>query len=234
MRIAGTINWIAELPHDARRAIEARFEYRNLASGEVLGETGQPCEGMYQVQSGYVKLLGDQPDGERALLAIYIPGNCFCESPVIDGRPHHHTTIAAGPARIGVLKKADFDELYNQHPSIPEALCRKLASTLSSLLSYRETQNQTTVAQRVALVLHNLAEISQTPRLDRYKEIDVPITISELSTFLGLTRQTIQKEISQLKRRNVITKLPGNWAVREMNVLAGLARTQEYDLQYSD
>jgi CRP-like cAMP-binding protein len=181
-----------------------------------------------------VKLLGDQPDGERSLLAIYIPGNCFCESPVIAGRPHHHTHTAAGETRIGILRKTDFDELCKLHPAISEALCRKLAATLSSLISYRETQNQTTVGQRVALILHNLAEVSQTPRHGDYKEIDVPITISEMSTFLGLTRQTIQKEISQLKKRNLIEKLPGNWAVREMKTLADLSQASERQLAYSE
>ncbi|MCI4643551.1 MAG: Crp/Fnr family transcriptional regulator [Hyphomonadaceae bacterium] len=233
MRIARRADWISELPRDARSAIEARFQYRDVNSGEVIGETGHPCEGIYQVQSGYVKLLADHADGERSLLAVYMPGNCFCESPVIACRPHNHTTIAAGLTRIGVLKKADFDELYNRFPSIPEALCRKFASAQSSLISYRETQNQTTVGQRVAMVLHNLAQISQTPQIDQYKEIDVPITISEMSTYLGLTRQTIQKEISQLKKRNLIVKLPGNWAVREMSILASLANANERQLHYS-
>jgi len=232
MRIAGHLNWIDELPAAAQAAIKERFVYRDLEPGELVGESGQPSEGMYQVQSGHIKMFAYNPDGEHSLIIIYIRGNCFGESTLIARRPHHHTTIAASPTRIGFLKQADFDELYSQYTSIPEALCRKFARGLSSMIAYRETQNQTTVAQRVALVLHNLAEISEAPQLGRYREIDVPITISEVSSFLGLTRQTVQKEITALKRREVISKTQGTWAVRDMLQLSNLAQSQEFQSDY--
>jgi len=182
---------------------------------------------MYQVLSGYVKLLADRPDGEQSLLLIYIRGNCFGESTLIARRPHHHTTIAASPTRIGFLKQEDFDELYHEHPAIPEALCRKFARALSSMIAYREKQNDTTVAQRVALVLRNLAEMSETSQVGSRRTIDVPITIAELSSFLGLTRQTVQKEISTLKRRNLIIKSQGAWTVQDMALLRVLAPVEE-------
>ncbi len=227
MHIAGQLNWINELPTPTRAAIRERFVYRDLQPGETIKESGQPPEGMYQVQSGYIKLLADRPDGEQSLLLIYIRGNCFGESTLIARRPHHHTTIAASAARIGFLKQDDFDELYRTHPAIPEALCRKFATALSSMIAYREKQNETTVAQRVALVLRNLAEMSETPQIGTHRTIDVPITIAELSSFLGLTRQTVQKEISVLKRRNLISKSQGAWTVRDMAVLKTLAPAEE-------
>ncbi|MGE6697241.1 Crp/Fnr family transcriptional regulator [Hyphomonas sp. NPDC076900] len=227
MHIAGQLNWINELPAPARAAIRERFVYRDIETGETIKESGQPADGMYQIQSGFVKLLADRPDGERSLLMIYIRGNSFGESPMVARRPHHHTTVAASPARIGFLKQDDFDELYRTHPSIPEALCRKFAAGLSSMFAFREKQTETTVAQRVALVLHNLAEMSETPQIGSQRAIDIPITIAELSSFLGLTRQTVQKEISLLKRRNLISKSQGAWAVRDMEALRALAPTAE-------
>lgn len=227
MHIAGELNWINELPEATRAAIRERFSYRDLQLGDIIKESGQPSEGMYQIQSGYIKLLADRPDGEQSLLLIYIRGNCFGESTLIARRPHHHTTIAATPARIGFLRQEDFDELYRTHPAIPEALCRKFAKALSSMIAYREKQNETTVAQRVALVLRNLAEMSETPQVGSRRTIDVPITIAELSSFLGLTRQTVQKEISALKRRNVIAKSQGSWMVRDMALLSMLAPAED-------
>ncbi|MEM5518307.1 Crp/Fnr family transcriptional regulator [Henriciella sp. AS95] len=222
MHIAGRLNWIEELPQDAQTAIRQRFVYRNLSAGDVIGEAGQPSEGMYQVQSGYIKMLADQPDGERALLLIYMRGNCFGESTVIAQRPHHHTTVAASAARIAFLNHADFHDLYCQYPSIPEALCRKFATALSSMISFRETQSQANVGQRVARVLYNLAEVSDAQQVGQYREIDVPFTIADLSSFLGVTRQTVQKEISALKKRNLIYKLHGTWTVRDMSQLNSL------------
>ena len=99
MRIAGQLNWIDELPPEVKAAIRDRFTYRNLQPGDLVGETGQPSEGMYQLESGHIKLLAEQPDGEHALLLVYIRGNCFGESTLIARRPHHHTTMAASVAK---------------------------------------------------------------------------------------------------------------------------------------
>lgn len=225
MHIAGKLNWIDDLPAPTRAAVRERFAYRDLQAGDIIKESGQVPDGMYQIQSGYIKLLADRPDGEQSLLLIYIRGNCFGESTLIARRPHHHTTIAATPVRIGFLKQEDFDALYRAHPAIPEALCRKFATALSSMIAYREKQHETTVAQRVALVLRNLAEMSETPQLGARRSIDVPLTIAELSSFLGLTRQTVQKEISALKRQNVIAKSQGSWTVQDMPQLRRLAPT---------
>jgi len=227
MHIVGRLNWIEELPDDARAAIEERFEYRTIKAGDVIAEAGQPSEGMYQVQSGYIKMLADQPDGERALIVFYMRGNCFGESTVIARRSHHHTTIAATETCVAFLSHQDFDQLYCQHPSIPEALCRKFATALSSMISYRETQSQANVGQRVARVLYNLADISEGPGVGEYKEIDVPFTIADLSSFLGVTRQTVQKEISALKSRDLIFKLNGTWTVKDMARLGSLAHQPE-------
>ena len=223
MHIVGTLNWIDELPVNVQAEIRSRFSYRNYAAGEVIAKAGHISEGMYQLQSGYVRLLADHADGERGLILIYMRGNCFGESTIIANRAHHHTTIAACDTRIAMLSNADFHQLYREHPSIPEALCRKFATALSSMISFRETQSQSNVNQRVARVLFNLAEVSSCPQLGQYREIDVPFTIADLSDFLGLTRQTVQKEISALKNRNLIQKLHGRWTVRDMNQLSCLA-----------
>ena len=70
MRIAGHLNWIDELPAAAQAAIKERFVYRDLEPGELVGESGQPSEGMYQVQSGHIKMLAYNPDGEHSLIII--------------------------------------------------------------------------------------------------------------------------------------------------------------------
>ena len=227
MHIVGRLNWIGELPQAARAAIEERFEYRTIQAGDLIAQAGQLSEGMYQVQSGYIKMFADQPDGERALLVIYMRGNCFGESTVIARRSHHHTTIAASETRLAFLSHQHFDELYCQHPSIPEALCRKFATALSSMISFRETQSQTNVGQRVARVLYNLADVSEAPRVGNYQAIDVPFTIAELSSFLNVTRQTAQKEITALKNRGVVFKLHGTWTVQDMAHLSSLAHQPE-------
>lgn len=229
MRLTSKQNWIAELPKDARQAIEKRLEYRDYGPGELIHQAGAPCVGMCRVHSGHVKLLAEQPDGERALLAIYARGHCFGDTAMIARRPYLYTAMSTRNARVGFLSSTDFDELITLYPSIPETLCRKTAIALSSVLSNREMRNQAGVAQSVALVIYNLAMISETPQLGSYREIDVPVTISELSSFLGLTRQTVQKEISSLKKRNLISKLHGTWAVRDMEQLGILAQIREIE-----
>lgn len=223
LRIAQPHDWIAELPARVRRDVRARMSVISVDAGEVITETGSPAVSIHQVASGYVKLLKDLPSGDQVLLAVYVPGNAFGESAVVVGRNHHHTTVAATPATLSVLTKADFDLLYGRHQEIPETLCRKIANAMSLMLENRETTSLHDVRTQVALVFCNLADSCAVDTDDASREIGVPLTVSDIADFLGRSRQTVQKAVSFLKTGGILTKTSGRWTVTDRVALRRLA-----------
>ncbi|KCZ86057.1 Crp/Fnr family transcriptional regulator [Hyphomonas adhaerens MHS-3] len=222
MRIAGLNNWISELAPHIREELRGRMQTRHVPAGQLVREAGDPGLSICQVDEGYIKLVADLPSGERALLAVFVPGNVFGETAVICGRNLFHTTIAATDVTLSVLPKAEFEACYARFPEIPEALCRKFAYTVSSTIRFREVKSEHPIGEQVAIVMLNLAECSSTPRIGNSKEIDIPITIAELSAFLGVTRQTVQKEITKLKNARLLSKSLNRWKINDVGKVSEL------------
>jgi CRP/FNR family transcriptional regulator, cyclic AMP receptor protein len=227
MRIAGLNNWISELAPHIREELRSRMHKRHIPAGQLIREAGDPGLSICQVDEGYIKLVADLPGGERALLAFYVPGNVFGETAVICGRSLFHTTIAATDVTLSALSKTEFDACYARFPEIPEALCRKFAYTVSSTIHFREVKAQHSIGAQVAIVMLNLAECSSTPYIGNSKEIDIPITIAELSAFLGVTRQTVQKEITKLKNARLVSKSLSRWKINDVGKLSELTASTE-------
>ena len=213
MHIVSLNNWISELPPDVQNELYSRMSVREIRAGETVRSAGDLALSICHVQSGYIKLLADLPNGDEALVVFYVPGNTFGETAVICDRKLFHTTVAVTDAVLNVISKSDFDKCYAAYSEIPEALCRKFANALSSTVYFREVKAQYPISQQVAIVMLNLAECSSTPRIGDSKEIDIPITIAEISAFLGVTRQTVQKEITRLKNARIISKTLRRWTV---------------------
>ena len=226
MHIAERLDWIAELPRDIRSEFRARMTSAQFSAGEIITQSGTPAMCIHQVQSGYVKILKDLPSGDQVLLALYIPGNVFSESAVIVGREHHHTTIAATNVTLNLLKKPDFDALYHTYREVPENLCRKLAHSMSLFLENREFTSLHDIRTQVALLFCNLADrCADQGRDDSHNssdshghgiQIDVPLTVTDIADFLGVSRQTVQKEISILKAQGTLDKTAGKWVVQDL------------------
>lgn len=222
-RLSGIVraeNWIAGLPGPVQEEIRARMIPRNLAAGDVLREAGGASDGLHQVDQGYLRLIADHADGRRTLVLIFRPGNCLSETAIVAHRPYYHHTVAAlTDARVLTLPTEDFWQLYHRFPAIPEALCRKFADALSRSLILRELAATRRLRQKVASMFASLAETCGRPERDGSITIRPPLTQNDFADHLDVTRQAIQREISDLRQAGAITKREGLWRVLDDAVL---------------
>jgi CRP-like cAMP-binding protein len=216
-------NWIAGLPDGVRQEIHSRMIPRDLVAGEVLTQIGAPTVGFYQIDSGYLRLVADHADGTQSLILVYRPGNCLSESPLVARRPCNHTTIALTNARVRLLPASEFWTLYQRHPEIPEALCRKFAGAMSRLLARREIAATRRLREMVALLFCNLAQECGHTEPDGSITIALPVTQNDLADHLGVTRQAVQREVGSLKSLGALTKRDGQWRVLDTALLNRLA-----------
>jgi CRP-like cAMP-binding protein len=70
----------SELAFLAQRAVPRRFSPR-----ETVFSEGEPCTGLYVVESGHVRIFKSSAGGREQVLSIDGPGNSIAELPVFDG-----------------------------------------------------------------------------------------------------------------------------------------------------
>jgi CRP-like cAMP-binding protein len=211
--LASATNWIAGLPAHIQADMRARMSVRVFEPGEVISSAGATAEYMHQVVSGTLKMTAQHSSGEESLLAFYVPGSCWAETAIVADRPLNHTTIAMTAASVASLPQADFWLLYRRYPEIPEALCRKFARSLSRMVRNRELRETLPLRQLVLMALQNLADMSSTTTDGVWRAISIPLTQSDIAACFGVTRQSIQTVVSQLKAEGIIDRRERVWFV---------------------
>src|SRR5690242_2838136 len=67
---------------------------KSYAGGHSLFEEGQPCEGLFVIAQGRVKLVTTVPSGRQMVLALETAPNSVAEVPVFDGGPYPASVVA--------------------------------------------------------------------------------------------------------------------------------------------
>jgi CRP/FNR family transcriptional regulator, cyclic AMP receptor protein len=197
--------WFAALPLADRRALLAACERVRLAPGEMLfrqgDAVGADTGGFYGVLAGAVKASSLREDGKEAILAVLEAGNWFGEISLIDMQPRTHDATAVGEAEVLALPRAAFDELMRRH-TFSQAICRMLAARTRSLYGMVEDATLRSTRARVARRLLLLARGDATQAADT--RAVVPVSQEAMAMMLGITRQTLSKELKLLAAHGAI------------------------------
>ena len=121
------------LPPDVVSAIAAKLHYVHYNHGEVVFLEGSMGDSLYLIESGQVKVsTGSGPD-ER-IISYLGPGNFFGEMAILLNQRRSASVTVVIDADFWVLRKADLDELLEQHPTIAIQLSRELSRRLTTTL----------------------------------------------------------------------------------------------------
>src|SRR5690242_20412911 len=80
----------AELQFLAERAVPRDYE-----AGELVFSEGQPCAGLFIVETGALRIFKSSPSGREQVLSVEGPGSSVAELPVFDGGTYPASTSAA-------------------------------------------------------------------------------------------------------------------------------------------
>jgi CRP/FNR family cyclic AMP-dependent transcriptional regulator len=67
---------------------------------------GKPCEGLYFVIQGQVRLTRGSAEGREHVLRVLGPGATFNDIAVFDGGPNSDGAMAVGATTVGLIPKA--------------------------------------------------------------------------------------------------------------------------------
>lgn len=191
--------WFGALPLADRKAVLSACELQRLRPGEMLFRQGDRVPAghgaFYGLVSGRIKASSLREDGKEAILVVLEAGNWFGEISLIDQQPRTHDATALGEAEVLALPRRAFDTLMKR-PAFALAVCRMLAARVRSLYGMVEDATLRSTRARVARRLLLLARGDATQAQDARPV--VPVSQESLAMMLGITRQTLSKELKAL------------------------------------
>ena len=141
--------------------LSARVGQRKFGEGELIFSEGEPCSGMYVVESGNVRIFKSSPGGREQVLSIDGPGGSVAELPVFDGGNYPASAQAITPTALLFVSKQDFHTLCLQHPEVALKVLRVVACRLRRLVGIIEELSFTTVRHRLAAVLVKVGKVGE-------------------------------------------------------------------------
>lgn len=188
---------LAESSAATRDAIFAGAVQRCFQPGEIVFLEGQPCAGLYIVESGWLKGVITSPLGREQVVRLAGPGEMVNETGAVVGGPNLVTFQALEAATVWVIERRRVIALMEDYPDFCKIITRNLAERVVQLLQLVEDLSLCNVEGRLARLL-----------LDRSTEDVVHrrrwSTQAEMAAYIGTTPEVINRVLNDMVAEGLI------------------------------
>lgn len=174
-----------------------------VREGEELIGDAEKIESYSNVLSGVVKLTKMLPDGRQQIVGLQF-------APDFLGRPFRTESVLNAEAATNVslcsFPKAVMDRMMKEHPELGQKLLEQTLKELDEARDWMVTLGRKTASEKVASFLLLIAR-NIDPLADDENEtatFDLPLTRADIADFLGLTIETVSRQLTKLRADGVI------------------------------
>jgi CRP/FNR family transcriptional regulator, cyclic AMP receptor protein len=190
-----------------------------LKRGSPIFSKGDPGNSLFAVISGTVKISISSADGRSAIFNLIRAGEIFGEVALLDGLARTADATANTNCELFVIDRREFLPFVRSQP----ALAMKFIELLCSRLRWTSDQVEQVILQnlpgRLASALIGLSEKHKLAPAGR----TIAITQQEISEMVGMTRESINKQLRMWAGRNWVRLEHGAIVVLDAGALQALA-----------
>lgn len=193
------------------RAVQQIGQRRRVARGQTIAWAGQDSRTCFNLLSGMFKLTASTADGREQVVGLVYPADFI-------GRPYAETTeftvTALSDAEVCAFSRQGFEHILGENHCLERELLRRTLATLDSARAQMLMLARQSASERVADFLVRTAD-----RLGGVRAmpggpltLDLPLSRGAIADVLGLTIETVSRQMTRLKAAGIIA-LPGGRAV---------------------
>jgi CRP-like cAMP-binding protein len=183
--------------------IAARAGLKSYAPGELLFSEGDPCEGLFVVASGRVRIFKVSASGREQVLAIEGAGSSIAELPVFDGGKYPASAAALEQSELVFVSRSDFRAVCLEHPEVALKVLQVVGGRLRRLVGIIEELSFTTVRHRLISWLLRQARAEGRPT-SRGIAITLGASHQELAAQIGTVRELVSRNMARLQAQGFI------------------------------
>jgi CRP-like cAMP-binding protein len=174
---------------------------------------------VYFILEGWVKIRTYNLDGKEVTLNILGKGELFGEMAALDEAPRSTDVITLTHTVIGNMPAQDFVQLIQTEPLAGVRLSQLMARRLRQVnrrLRLRESDSMLRVADTLLFLAEGQGIQSQTG-------MQIPkLPHRELSSFSGLTRETVTRVLTKLEKKGLILRSQQLLCIPDLQALESL------------
>jgi CRP/FNR family transcriptional regulator len=181
--------------------------HRRFSAGHVIHAEGEVPPSFCTIISGVVKLMKSLPNGSQQIVGLARPGD-FLGRPF--GGEARASAVAASEVKLCWFPRATIEGLVTESSAVKGWLFEHVADELEKaqewiMLLGRMTAEQKMAAFLLSVVKDQRGQATGETRLPVDLVIELPISRTEIADYLGVTIETVSRQIARLRERKIIT-----------------------------
>lgn len=173
----------------------------HLDAGQALFRQADASDRVYTLASGSLRLYQLLADGRRCVTGFILPGDFLGIS--MESR-YAVTAEALEESRLWSFSRSQFNQFAESHLPLRDNLYRIAAHDLMIAQRQIALLARKTAIERLSTFLFDLLVRYERLAASRLKAITLPMSRSDIADDLGLTKETVSRLLTQLKRERVI------------------------------
>lgn len=210
----------ADLEPEALDQLCRYAKHTTVKRGATIAAKGDPGNNLFAVITGTVKISSSSPDGRNAILNLIGPGDLRRDSGA-RRRPRSADATANTNCELYIIDRRDFLPFVKSQP----ALAMKFIELLCARLRWTSQQVEQVILQNLPGRLASaLLGLTEERKFDSGSGT-LAITQQEISEMVGMTRESINKQLRAWAGRNWVRLEHGAIVVLDINALRELAES---------
>jgi CRP/FNR family transcriptional regulator, anaerobic regulatory protein len=194
------------LPDDELAKLSGATWHRRFQSGHVIHAEGEIPPSFCAVVSGVVKLMKSLPNGTQQIVGLASGGD-FLGRPF--GKEARASAVAASEVKLCWFPRPLIETLASQSDPAKQWFFEHVADALEQAQDWIMLLGRMSAEQKIAVflisVVRQQANGAAHPGKAGEISIELPISRTEIADYLGMTIETVSRQLARLRARGVIT-----------------------------
>jgi len=187
-----------------RSRLAQQVHERQYNRGSVIFQEGDPGKAAYFVCTGRVKIYRLSADGTEQLKGLFGPGQPFGLVTALDCSPYPASAEAVEDSLVWSIKSEHLQRVLTSRPEVSVGVMKEVGNRLRQAHGRVHSLVAHSVPQRVAEYLLEQARLQGQSGQTGAVRIRLSMTHHELGSYLGASRESVTRALSDIRREGVI------------------------------
>ncbi|WP_146345789.1 transcriptional regulator FnrL [Falsiphaeobacter marinintestinus] len=178
--------------------------YRTFEAGQTIIWSGDKMAFVGSVVSGIATLTQAMEDGRTQMVGLLLPSD-FVGRPGREGAAYN--VVANTDLVMCCFRKKPFEDMMVRTPHVAQRLLEMTLDELDAAREWMLVLGRKTAREKIASLLSIIARRDATPGKRGPTDqmvFDLPLTREAMADYLGLTLETVSRQMSALRKDGVI------------------------------
>lgn len=190
-----------------------------FAKGDVLFAEGQPSSSVYSLGSGIVKISSMNADGREQIVGISSPGKLLVGLQSINDDHYEYTAVAETEVTACKIRHRGLIQAVQNQGDVALRLIASINAQLAHSRSLMEVMGRKCASAKIASFIQLIVP---TPT-NGHSRFALPFSRHEMADLLGLSEETVCRQMAKMKRHGVLYAPRGKIEVLDWERLEAVA-----------